>query len=88
MIKYSFSDMLDDLKVGREIEFEYNGKMYGIFNCEGNWFFFADNRDELLCQFEETDILLEKVKNLSIQGTSLADIFDKKLYTQNTLSIF
>lgn len=86
--QYSFSDMLNDLKVGREIEFEYNGKLYGIFNGEGKWFFFADNRDELLCQFEETDTLLEKVKNLSIQGTTLADIFDKKLYTQNTLCIF
>lgn len=86
--QYSFSEMLDDLIVGREIEFEYKGTLYGIFNGEGKWFFFADNRDEMLCQFEETDILLEKVKNLSIQGTSLADIFDKKLYTQNTLSIF
>ena len=86
--QYLFSDMLDDLKVGREIEFEYNGKLYGIFNGEENWFFFADNRDEMLCRFEETDVLLEKVKNLSIQGTTLADIFDKKLYTQNTLSIF
>lgn len=25
--QYSFSDMLDDLKVGREIEFEYNGNL-------------------------------------------------------------
>ena len=86
--QYSFSDMLDDLKVGREIEFEYQGKMYGIFNGEGNWFFFADNRDELLCQFEETDTLLKKVKNLSIQGKSLADIIDKRLHNMEKLSIF
>ena len=86
--QYSFSDMLDDLKVGREIEFECNGKMYGIFNGEGNWFFFADNRDEMLCQFEETDTLLEKVKNLSIQGTALADIIDKRLHNMEKLFIF
>lgn len=86
--QYSFSDMLDDLKVGREIEFEYNGKLYGIFNGEGNWFFFSDNQDELLCQFEETDTLLEKVKNLSIQGRSLADIIDKRLHNMEKLSIF
>lgn len=86
--QYSFSDMLDDLKVGREIEFEYQGKMYGIFNGEGNWFFFTDNRDELLCQFEETDTLLEKVKSLSIQGKSLADIIDKRLHNMEKLSIF
>lgn len=86
--QYSFSDMLDDLKVGREIEFEYHGKMYGIFNGEGKWFFFADNRDELLCQFEETDTLLENVKNLSIQGKSLADIIEKRLHNMEKLVIF
>ena len=86
--QYSFEDMLDDLKVGREIEFEYNRKMYGIFNGDGKWFFFADDRDELLCPFEKTDTLLEKVKNLSIQGKSLADIIDERLYNMDKLSIF
>lgn len=86
--EYSFADMLSDLGTGREIEFEYNGKLYGIFNRDGKWFFFADNQDELLCQFEEIDTLLEKVKSLSVQDKALSDIFDKKLYTQNTLCIF
>ena len=86
--EYSFADMLNDLGTGREIEFEYNGKLYGIFNRDGKWFFFADNQDELLCQFEEIDTLLEKVKNLSIQGHSLADIMDEKLHNMERLSIF
>jgi len=86
--EYSFADVLSDLGTGREIEFEYNGKLYGIFNRDGKWFFFADNQDELLCQFEEIDILFEKVRSLSVQDKSISDIFDKKLYTQNTLCIF
>ena len=86
--EYSFADMLSDLGMGRDIEFEYNGKLYGIFNRDGKWFFFADNHDEMLCQFEETDTLLEKVKNLSIQGQSLADIMDEKLHNMKRLSIF
>lgn len=86
--EYSFVDMLNNLKTGREIEFEYSGKLYGIFNRDGKWFFFADNQDELLCQFEETNTLLEKVKSLSVQGKTLVEVFNEKLYTQNTLCIF
>lgn len=86
--KYLFSDMLNDLKIGHEIEFEYNGKLYGIFNRDKKWFFFADNQDELLCQFEERNILFDKVKNLSIQGKSLACIIDQQLYEPDTLCIF
>ena len=87
--KYSFADMLNDLEIRHEIEFQYNGTQYAITNnMDGEWCFFADGKDYLLCRFEETDILLNKVKNLSIQGKSLACIIDQQLYDPDTLCIF
>jgi len=40
---YDYKLLLEDLAVGREIEFNYNGIQYGIVHFSEGWFFVADN---------------------------------------------
>lgn len=86
-LQYSFDELLKDLKIGREIEFEYNNKHCAIVNGNGKWFFCMDSKSEELCDFDEKDILIHKVKNLIILGTALEKIINQKLYTKDTLYI-
>lgn len=86
-MKYSFKELLHDLKTGREIEFNYNGKTYSIVNGNDKWYFCEENQITELCDFEETDILQDKIKKLFIQNKSVDDIINKKLYMDKTLYI-
>lgn len=86
-MEYSFNEMLNDLKMGREIEFDYNGYHYAIVNGNGKWFFCEDKQSRELCEFGEVDILIDKVKTLVLQNEPLEEIIDQKSYTQNTLYV-
>lgn len=84
---YSFNELLNDLETGREIEFEYHEQPCAIVNGNGKWVFCINSQSEELCDFEEKDILLHKVKCLKVGGTALEKIIDQELYTQGTLYI-
>lgn len=86
-MKYSFENLLNDLKMGREIEFDYNDNHYSIVNSNGKWLFCKNNHSEELCDFEEKDILLEKVKFLVLQNESMESVIEQNLYAQGTLYI-
>lgn len=43
-MEYSFHEMLNDLNISREIEFDYKGHHYAIVNGDGKWFFAMINR--------------------------------------------
>lgn len=86
-MEYSFYEMLQDLNMGREMEFDYNGHHYAIVNGNGKWFFCEDKQSRELCEFGYVDVLMEKVKALVLQHEPLDKIVDQKLYTENTLYI-
>lgn len=86
-MQYSFDELLKDLEIGREIEFEYHKQQCSIVNGNGKWFFCMNSQSEELCNFAEKDILLRKVKCLKVSGVALEKIIDQELYTKDTLYI-
>ncbi len=86
-MQYSFDELLKDLEIGREIEFEYHKQQCAIVNGNGKWLFCMNSQSEELCDFDEKDILLHKVKSLKVSGNTLEKIINQELYTQGTLYI-
>ena len=90
MRNLNFADLADYLKHGREIEFAYNGRQYSITNHSGFWYL-CDDTDHILldtvCRFEEKDLLVSRIKIFSIEGLTIQEIFDRKLYSEEGLDI-
>ena len=86
-LQYSFDELLKDLEIGREIEFEYHMQQCAIVNSNGKWFFCIDSKSEELCNFEEKDVLIHKVRMMKVDGDNLESIIDNNLYSQGTLYI-
>lgn len=91
MEKYNFDDLSKELKMGREIEFEYNNDQYSITNSvDGYWYLYRDStKTELLkiCEFNDTQKLMNTVAQYQINGTSIKDIFDGYKYDAESLII-
>ncbi len=91
MIKYSFKELSDELRIGREIEFEFNDKQYSITNSmDGYWYLYCDtNHVELLkiCEFSDKVSLINKISDYEIEELSIQKIFDSFLYNIDSLSI-
>ncbi|MBE5929646.1 MAG: hypothetical protein E7268_01130 [Lachnospiraceae bacterium] len=86
----AFSDLAGYLKQRREIEFVYNGRRYSITNYEGFWNLCDDTEHILLnqiCRFDETEILVSKIAEITIDGMKISQIFDKKLYDTEGLYV-
>ena len=90
MEKLSFADLADYLKNGREIEFAYNGRQYSITNHSGFWYL-CDDTDHILldtlCRFEEKELLVSRIVIFTIDGLTIQEIFDRKLYSVDGLAI-
>ena len=86
-MEYTFDDMLNDLKCGREIEFEYKERNYSIVNSNGKWLYCIDNQSTELCVFEEKRLLADRVKTLIVQNETMENIINKRLYDRDTLYI-
>lgn len=90
MRNLNFADLADYLKHGREIEFAYNGRQYSITNHSGFWYL-CDDTDHILLdtlsRFEEKDLLVSRIKIFSIEGLTIQEIFDRKLYSEEGLDI-
>ena len=90
MRQITFSDFADFLKRGREIEFAYRGRQYSITNHSGFWYL-CDDTDHILldtlCRFEEKDALVSKIAAATIEGLTIAEIFDGQLYDTEGLDI-
>ncbi len=91
MVAVKFEDITDALKTGREIEFTYNQKKYSITNSNGFWRLCSDTDTpvilETICASSERTLLAEKIKNISIEGVSIPDIFDNAKYDLSSLYI-
>ena len=90
MRNLSFADLADYLRHGREIEFAYNGRQYSITNHSGFWFL-CDDTDHILLdtpsRFEEKELLVSRIAIFSIDGLTVQEIFNQKLYCVDGLSI-
>lgn len=90
MENITFCDLADYLKQGREIEFVYNGRMYSITNHSGFWYL-CDDTDHILldkvCRFDEKEILVSKIAETMIDGRTITEIFDERLYDTEGLYI-
>ena len=90
MRKLSFADLADYLQHGREIEFAYHGRQYSITNHSGFWYL-CDDTDHILldtlCRFEEKELLVSRIAIFTINGLTVQDLFDQKLYSVDGLAI-
>lgn len=86
----TFYDLADYLKHGREIEFAYNGRQYSITNHSGFWYL-CDDTDHILLdtlsRFEEKELLVSRIAMFIINGLTVQEIFDQKLYSEDGLDI-
>lgn len=90
MNNIKFKDIIEALKIGREIEFVYNKKKYSITNSNGYWYFCCDTNNMLtkkLCKFDEKDLLISKVTIITIDGVLISDIFNNLKYDISKLYI-
>ena len=86
----TFYDLANYLKHGREIEFTYNGRQYSITNHSGFWYL-CDDTDHILLdtlsRFEEKELLVSRIAMFIIDGLTVQEIFDQKLYSEDGLDI-
>lgn len=78
-----FNSIAEYLRHGREIEFTYQDRQYSITNHSGFWYLCDDTEHILLeeiCRVEEKDILISKVADSMIDGLSIQQIFDRRVY--------
>lgn len=86
----TFYDLAYYLKHGREIEFAYHGRQYSITNHSGFWYL-CDDTDHILLdtlsRFEEKELLVSRIAMFIINGLTVQEIFDQKLYSEDGLDI-
>ena len=83
MSDYQFENLINDLSCNREIEFEFNDISYSITNVKNYWYLSNDseNKSIKICKFDDGKSLIDFMRNLIIENTSLQEIFDKQVYT-------
>ena len=85
-----FHDLADYLRHGREIEFAYKGRRYSITNHSGFWHL-CDDTDSILmetvCRFDDKELLISKIAAAIIEGLTIQQIFDGRLYDADNLYV-
>ena len=92
MSEYTFENFREDLVVGREMEFEFNGAKFSIVNGPNEnskdgyvWYFIVTSSvsiEVVICDFEDRERLLKFVDELNIDGIALKDIINGELHTE------
>jgi len=91
MANIVFNDIAEYLQNGREIEFSYKGTQYSITNHSGFWQLCNDTEHaliEIICPFEEKEILISKISATVIGGSTIQQIFDNQEYDAEKICIF
>lgn len=84
---YSFEQLIEDVRHGREIEFRINGADYSITNTKMGWQV-AENDRLLVSEISNDEALIEILKNeVVLKEKSIKDIFDHGLYDKESLFI-
>jgi len=90
MRNITFADLADHLRHGREIEFSSRGRQYSITNHSGLWYL-CDDTDHILldkvCRFEEKEVLVSKIAAAVLDGMTIEQIFDGRLYDEQGVDI-
>ncbi len=90
----TYEAVKNGLRIGREIEFGYNGKHYSITNNPtGYWYLCQDTGKESIviqqiCPFKALDDLSEAAGGIVIEGITIRQIFNDLLYDPSELLIF
>ena len=85
-----FQDLADYLRHGREIEFAYKGRHYSITNHSGFWHLCDDTDSTLMetvCRFDDKELLISKIAAATIEGLTIQQIFDGRLYDADNLYV-
>lgn len=72
-MKYTFSDLVEDLNIGMEVEFYYHNNRYSISNNEKGWYFTKYGEINYY-SFNNVEELLQMVR---IDSLKLEEIWDK-----------
>ncbi|OXM13371.1 hypothetical protein [Paenibacillus herberti] len=73
MLKYSFEELANDLKIGHEVEFSFQGDQYSISHNKSEWHFtkFGDDK------FETYPNCISLLKDARINSKSIENIWDE-----------
>ena len=86
----TFKEIVDYLMHGREIEFVYKNRSYSITNHSGFWYL-CDDTDHIclstVCSFEEKNVLVSRLAVFVLGDKTIAEIFDRRLYDSDFLTI-
>lgn len=81
MAEYNFDNLVFDLEMGREIEFCFDGNHYGIINANGYWYFCCvESKSIKLLAVDQTEKLIESIKDKELIKLDLIDIFNSNKY--------
>ncbi|GAA0180837.1 hypothetical protein SH2C18_34630 [Clostridium sediminicola] len=75
-MKYTYSDLVEDLELGQEIEFKYSGDRYSISANISGWYLTKYGEVEYQ-SFKDIDDLLQ---NARINSMSLKDIWNETTF--------
>lgn len=83
-MEYSFEKLLEDISIGRELDFKFRGIDYSITNRDNNWYFYSTGigLEEKISHFEDKDRLVKFIRELYIEGIALEQIINKRLYEE------
>ncbi|WP_432408423.1 hypothetical protein [Wukongibacter sp. M2B1] len=83
MKKYSYDMLVEDLIMGREVEFEYKENLCIFINDEKGRVFVCDN--EIKSNYYKNVIKL--LENVKLDDITIKEIFENTLYNADTLYI-
>lgn len=83
MKKYSYDMLVEDLMMGREVEFEYKEKLCIFINDKKGRVFVCDN--EIKSNYYKN--VIELLENIKLDDITIKEIFENTLYNADTLYI-
>lgn len=91
-MNYKFKELEERLKIGEEIEFEYNNKNYSITNWDGHWWICNDTDHTTLGKVDHRSKdgyknLIQELSKPYIENKSIKEIFDNLEYDSDSLYI-
>lgn len=85
----NFEELLENIKNGREVEFEYKNQKYSITNyCDGTWSLYNDSTNVEILRFKtSSDNELSELGRTIISGHSLNEIINDSIVGARILYI-
>lgn len=84
---YNYNLLLEDISIGREIEFIYKDVTYGIINSSKRWYFVANRKNEY-GYYDDVCELISLLETIVIKGKTIREIFDNNEINDVDLTIY